>query len=900
MATPQEIQKLLDELKVAYETLGQINPFENFDTSNITNVNSTIIQLKSNLRDVNNQIQYISSGIGDVVSIFQSTVNEISKSNTALNDTKKTFNGLTSLAQQLRNDKEGIKKLNEKELNSIVEKVKIRKQELGDNRIQLEQRKEALIEENKSNNISSTQKKKNREEIIKISSAIRAANAEYKDGIGFSQDLITAAKDRIDLEQKIGKNIGAKAFSGIADLTKSIPGLRKFSEPFQQASGAANDMARNIEEAAKSGGKGLTKEKITQLGLEKTLGNLTGAAAANKLKGMSGMSKGLLAAKAGFKSLGPIIKKALGPLYLITELVKALIGADEATGNLAKNMNMTYSEASQMRMELNTSSNLSRDIFVNTKGMQESLMAINGTLGTNVMLNEKNLVTFTKLREAAGFTNEELMGMQSLANATGGDLESMTGEFLAQSRITATQNKAILNEKQLMKEISQVSAATTLSFSKNPSLIAEAVTTAKALGMEMSKVESIAESLLQFESSIENELQAELLLGKNINLEKARQAALNNDLKTVAEEIAKQAGSSEEFAKMNRIQQEALANAVGMGREELAKSLFLQEQIGNVSAEEYNLRKKQVEELEAKGLSQSQIKEKLAKTSIEDLQNQASVQDRLNKSVEKLREVFVSIADPIMQIVSPIIDLLIPALEGISFILTPLFTAFQGMSKILTGSFETLTGWQAVLGSIAVIYASIVGYQKISKAFSVAELALKESIIIQEIIQEGLEKRSLLFGKSKIIQLAAQAALWALANPIKALLGIAAAATVGVVANKYLAAGDINSPAKGKTQISTKEGGLFELSPNDDIIAAPGASAIMERATQPQQITGTTQPQQTTGTTQPQQTTVVQNDNTESKRTNMLLEQILSKQGTIKLDSTDMGTAIAINRYSIQ
>jgi hypothetical protein len=34
--------------------------------------------------------------------------------------------------------------------------------------------------------------------------------------------------------------------------------------------------------------------------------------------------------------------------------------------------------------------------------------------------------------------------------------------------------------------------------------------------------------------------------------------------------------------------------------------------------------------------------------------------------------------------------------------------------------------------------------------------------------------------------------------------------------------GDMISPANGKTQISTKEGGLFELSKNDDLLAGPG------------------------------------------------------------------------------
>ena len=35
------------------------------------------------------------------------------------------------------------------------------------------------------------------------------------------------------------------------------------------------------------------------------------------------------------------------------------------------------------------------------------------------------------------------------------------------------------------------------------------------------------------------------------------------------------------------------------------------------------------------------------------------------------------------------------------------------------------------------------------------------------------------------------------------------------------------SPTGGKTMVSTKEGGLFEMSPNDDIMAAPGLAAAM-------------------------------------------------------------------------
>ena len=45
---------------------------------------------------------------------------------------------------------------------------------------------------------------------------------------------------------------------------------------------------------------------------------------------------------------------------------------------------------------------------------------------------------------------------------------------------------------------------------------------------------------------------------------------------------------------------------------------------------------------------------------------------------------------------------------------------------------------------------------------------------------------------------------------------------IGGLATDVHRAGDIISPAMGKTIISTKEGGLFELSNNDDVIGAPG------------------------------------------------------------------------------
>ena len=253
---------------------------------------------------------------------------------------------------------------------------------------------------------------------------------------------------------------------------------------------------------------------------------------------------------------------------------------------------------------------------VSAEGLGQALMAINSELGiTNTTVND-NLVFFQEMHKYAGLTYEELQGVNAITNATGGDLKSNTGEILAQAKIQGTRLGVALNEKEVLKDISKVSAATTVSLGMSADEIGKAVSVAKSLGLELGKVDDIASSILDFESSIEKELEAELLLGKDINLEKARTAALNNDLATLAEEIAKEAGTAADFAAMNRIEQEALAAAVGMGREELGKMLFTQEQLVGLSGDEVALREKQINDLQAKGLSQDANKSKISKTQV--------------------------------------------------------------------------------------------------------------------------------------------------------------------------------------------------------------------------------------------------------------------------------------------
>jgi hypothetical protein len=147
--------------------------------------------------------------------------------------------------------------------------------------------------------------------------------------------------------------------------------------------------------------------------------------------------------------------------------------------------------------------------------------------------------------------------------------------------------------------------------------LAKAVATAKSLGIEMSAVASSAGQLLDFESSIQNELQAELLIGRDLNLEKARSAALAGDQEALARALVEEAGSLEELQGMNVLQQQALAAALGMSADQLADSLVNQEALSTQAQADLDRKADEVkanEQLQSLQERQTRAMEKFSET----------------------------------------------------------------------------------------------------------------------------------------------------------------------------------------------------------------------------------------------------------------------------------------------
>ena len=150
-------------------------------------------------------------------------------------------------------------------------------------------------------------------------------------------------------------------------------------------------------------------------------------------------------------------------------------------------------------------------------------------------------------------------------------LESSSGES-AKSVIEFTKGLARANgvaPGKVMNDIANNTEAFAAYSDDSGKNMIKAAVFAAQLGVEMSTLSGMADNLLNIEDSIQKEMEASVLLGRQINMNKARELALSGDLEGAAAAAIQQMGGIAEFQKMNVIERKAAAAAAGIQVSEL-------------------------------------------------------------------------------------------------------------------------------------------------------------------------------------------------------------------------------------------------------------------------------------------------------------------------------------------
>ena len=512
-----------------------------------------------------------------------------------------------------------------------------------------------------------------------INSALNEQGGIWKLIESSSVDLTTAQFDLAELY--------ARQLDSLADQNIEMEELANRAKTIEDGLGVGGKLAGGFDEVLNKMGGGKFSKLLNIDGAVADARKLSATLTEGGTKALGPLGKSQVAGKL-FSTIGKSISKAFGPIALIVELLKGIQRADEETTKLGKSMSMTKGESALFRENLAEAARDSGNMAVTGTKLTENFNALNQQLGFINNFNTDSLVTMTKLteqvklsKEAAGglvtlsearvtnppaasllnltcsvkLSKEAAGGLVTLSEARGKNAEVEYKAALGASYELQRQSGIQQDLKVILEGVSKISGQLRANLGANTVEMAKAVTLAGELGGELSDVQTISKSILNFESSIASELEAELLTGKELNLEKARQAALTGDIVGLEREIADQLGSFTEFSKMNVIQQEAMAAAFGLSSDKLSDMLFKQQVMG-----------RNAKELRAAG------EDDLAR-----MLEQQSMSEKMSQTIEKLQSVFTDIGTAFM----PVIEVLGIALSIVGLLvgaITDLLALFKG------------------------------------------------------------------------------------------------------------------------------------------------------------------------------------------------------------------------------
>ena len=194
-------------------------------------------------------------------------------------------------------------------------------------------------------------------------------------------------------------------------------------------------------------------------------------------------------------------------------------------------------------------------------------------------------------RQAGSITAQFGIGGENLGKLTkqmsalnGGSIETNLNTLETVGNLARAERVAPADVLNDMAENTETFAKFSMQGGKN---LAKAAIEARKLGLNLQAVDKISESILDIESSIEKQMEASVLLGRQLNLDKARELALSGDLEGVLAEVKNQVGGAEALSKMNVVQRKALAEAVGLEVSELSKLAAGQENVNKLANDQF-------------------------------------------------------------------------------------------------------------------------------------------------------------------------------------------------------------------------------------------------------------------------------------------------------------------------
>ena len=394
---------------------------------------------------------------------------------------------------------------------------------------------------------------------------------KFGDQLSKIQEINEALRAQEEAENKLDStfNNRMKILNNIADAQDDMAELAKTQKDMTAEINDLNKKGHTELAKRYSKEQALAKERLKQLRTQK-LANQAMAGAdkitggmASKLKenvsSMKGMGKGAIAASL---SMGLVVGavallgKALSYASGIIDQLGQRFGVMGAqSGAFRDNMMQANLDAIGLGLSLTEASNVTSELSAN---FGVGLLAASKLPG-------QVLDTGLAIGLADGEASKLFGTLMSVGNLTADQAER-----LAENTYQLAQQNNV-NPVAVMQDMADSSETIAKFGADNLQSITKAAVQARKLGLSLSTVDKISDSLLDFQSSLQAEIEASVMTGKQLNLQKARELALTGDLSGMMDNVLQQVGGEAEFNKLNVLQRKSLAKSLGVEVTEMEK-----------------------------------------------------------------------------------------------------------------------------------------------------------------------------------------------------------------------------------------------------------------------------------------------------------------------------------------
>jgi len=668
MATSPETDDLKEReqiLKRIQELYRKINN-EDIDISLLEAYSKNIKDAKNYAALLQKEFNEINDSLDDAFKSLSGIVSEISRSSIEIRNAKKGFDNLYSISSKILNIDVTSSDIKKKTFSNL-------KQSITGEQKRLETSQKLLIIEEK--NLSAViEKRKNK--IAELEDALKletfTGNRQKTE-----EKIALLTKENTDQSRKL-KTVNNYLISINGALDKEEGNIKIINRELDKSEKKFDKINKKVGvfgAAVEGIGKSLTKAGFGRLADALGIDD-----AIVKTKKFVEASKGPVSS---FSVAGKLIKELganLAKSFTVTDLIVGGLTAvvvslinrfkelDKDASEFARALVTSRDNAFDLKEQLNTVGNVSGELFLTGGKIAKVFGDIASSVSLGIAPNTKigdtlavNLAYMTKMVEQGKFSKEAAEALFRISSSTGKPVGKISQEAAITNVKLNLQNKSSISLRSVMDAIGKSTAATRLTLAKFPDGIAGAVTKAKSLGFELEDLNKIGDSLLNFEQSIGDQFEAELLTNKDLNLERARAFALQGNSVELAKELSNQLGTSTEFGNMNVIQQNSLAKAFGLSREELAKTLETQDALKALGADSVQTAEKEFKALEKKVGTQEALK-RLGNNSLTQQFATASRQEKINALTDK----FLALSEKLLIPLSKAADFVMDIADGIS------------------------------------------------------------------------------------------------------------------------------------------------------------------------------------------------------------------------------------------